>query len=75
MKERNFKLLPAELNMTCYACELQIAVYLCRFAVGDLAVQLCLCKDCMKLDTNHLLKNTIGIEVHAGMPASNGWST
>ena len=70
MKVENPKPLPAELNMTCYACESQIAAYLCKFEVGELAVQICLCKDCMKLDTNHLLKNTLGLQEHTSIPAS-----
>ncbi len=71
MKAESPKRLPAELNISCYACEVQKAVYLCRYAVGELAVQVCLCRDCMKLDTNHLLKNTIGIQEHASQLASD----
>ena len=54
--------LPADLDMTCYACNEQSATHVCRYQVGELSVQVCLCDECMKIDTECLLKNTIGIQ-------------
>ena len=62
--------LPADLHMPCYACENQPATHVCRYQVGELAVQVCLCDECMKMDTECLLKNTIGIQDIAA-PFSN----
>ena len=56
------KPLPAELYMPCYACETEPATHVCRFHIGELFVQVCLCRVCMKIDTNRLLKNTIGLQ-------------
>lgn len=55
------KKLPAGLKMKCYACEAFPATHVCRYHVDELMVQICLCDKCMKLDTNTLLKNTLGI--------------
>ena len=54
--------LAENLEIPCYACEKQIATHLCRYHVGELAVQVCLCENCMKIDTECLLKDTIGIQ-------------
>ena len=54
--------LPENVSMLCYACEQQPATHVCRFKVGALSVQVCLCPQCMKMDTQRLLKNTIGIQ-------------
>ena len=56
------KLLPEDLDMLCYACEDAPATHLCRYRVGDLSIQVCLCPKCMKIDTIRLLENTIGIQ-------------
>lgn len=48
--------------MPCYACEAQPATHICKFKIGELSVQVCLCNSCMKMDTQRLLKNTIGIQ-------------
>ncbi len=56
------KQLPTDLHMPCYACETRPATHVCRYQVGELAVQVCLCRECMKMDTQCLLKNTIGLE-------------
>lgn len=56
------KRLPEHLSMPCYACEKRTATHVCRYKVGELAVQVCLCPDCMQIDTHCLLKNTIGIQ-------------
>ena len=63
--------LPENVQMPCYACESIPATHVCRFKVGELAVQVCLCEDCMKIDTTRLLKNTIGIQGIAERPSSN----
>lgn len=56
------KRLPDNINMPCYACEKQAATHIRRFKLGELYVQVCLCADCLKMDTQYLLKNTIGIQ-------------
>lgn len=62
MKREDPTKLPSDLHMACYACEDRQATHLCRYQVGELAVQVCLCDQCMKMDTECLLKNTIGIQ-------------
>ena len=66
MKRKNPQRLPKDLQMPCYACEVRPATHVCRYQVGELAVQVCLCGECMKMDTHRLLKNTIGIQDHTG---------
>lgn len=66
MQIKTPKQLPADLQMACYACESQQATHVCRYQVGELAIQVCLCQACMKMDTRCLLKNTIGIQETAG---------
>jgi hypothetical protein len=63
--------LPCDLNMPCYACEHVPATHVCRFKVGELTIQVCLCEECMKIDTTRLLKNTIGIQGIAEKPEAN----
>ena len=62
MNRKDPQKLPADLNMTCYACNDLPATHVCRYEVGELSVQVCLCDECMKIDTECLLKNTIGIQ-------------
>ncbi len=62
MTTKNAKELPAGINMLCYACSDLPATHVCRYQVEDLKVQVCLCGECMKMDTDELLKNTLGIE-------------
>ena len=62
MTMNSTKELPAGINMSCYACDDLPATHVCRFQVEDLRVQVCLCDQCMKMDTDDLLKNTLGIE-------------
>lgn len=62
MKCEETQRLPEDLQMPCYACEKQSATHVCRYRVGELGVQVCLCDECMKMDTACLLKNTIGIQ-------------
>lgn len=57
-----------DLNIPCYACESENATHVCRYKVGELSVQVCLCCECMQMDTQSLLKNTIGIQVHIDRP-------
>ena len=64
------KPLPVDLHMPCYACETEPATHVCRYQVGELAVQVCLCGKCMKMDTQCLLKNTIGLQ-EGGEPRRN----
>ena len=64
------KPLPAELQMPCYSCETQPATHLCRYQVGELGIQVCLCDACMKIDTKCLLKSTVGLDENdAAIPA------
>lgn len=63
--------LPDSIRMPCYACETLLATHLCRYKVGELSIQVCLCEECMKLDTTSLLKNTIGIQAITDPPPSN----
>lgn len=62
MTTKNAKELPAGIRMACYACGDQQATHVCRYQVEDLKVQVCLCGRCMKMDTDDLIKNTLGIE-------------
>lgn len=62
MTMNNAKELPASLKMSCYACGNLPATHVCRYQLDELRVQVCLCEQCMKLDTEYLLKNTLGID-------------
>lgn len=55
------KRLSEDMEMLCYACDDVSATHLCRYQVDELIVQVCLCDECMKMDTDRLLENTIGI--------------
>lgn len=70
MNRKDPQKLPADLDMPCYACNDRPATHVCRYEVGELSVQVCLCDECMKIDTECLLKNTIGIQDFA-VPDSN----
>lgn len=71
MQINDQKKLAADIYMRCYACEDQRATHVCRFQLDDLMVQVCLCSDCMKMDTQYLIKNTIGIEAPTTTAASD----
>ena len=60
------KPLPTDLRMPCYACETEPATHVCRYHIGELFVQVCLCRACMKIDTDRLLKSTIGLQALEG---------
>ncbi len=62
MITKNAKELPAGIKMSCYACGDLQATHVCRYEVEDLRVQVCLCGQCMQMDTDDLLKNTLGID-------------
>jgi hypothetical protein len=62
MNRKDPQKLADNLMIPCYACEEQHATHLCRYQVGELAVQVCLCDSCMKIDTECLIKDTIGIQ-------------
>jgi len=55
------KKLSPVLNVDCYCCEDQKAEYRCRFKLGELMVQICLCSICINYDTHYLFENTIGL--------------
>ena len=61
------KLSPA-INIDCYCCEKQKAEYRCRFRLGELMVQICLCQTCMNYDATYLFKNTIGLQYPDSVP-------
>jgi hypothetical protein len=63
--------LPGTVLLPCYACEKDQATHVCRFIVGELTIQVCLCPECMKMDTGRLIKNTIGIQGIAEQLVSN----
>jgi hypothetical protein len=56
------KPLPENLGMTCYVCESRPATHVCRYKIDELGIQVCLCAECMQMDTQRLLKSTIGIQ-------------
>lgn len=56
------KPLPENLQMPCYACETEPATHVCRYEIGELSIQVCLCRACMKIDTKRLLKSTVGLQ-------------
>lgn len=56
------KQLPESVRMPCYACGDESATHVCKYKMGELAIQVCLCKACMQMDTSQLLKNTVGIQ-------------
>jgi hypothetical protein len=55
------KKLSKNIAIHCYCCESRLADYLCRFKMGELSIQVCLCPDCMNRDTAYLFENTIGL--------------
>lgn len=69
MTQSNIRKLPVSIQMRCHACESHQATYVCRFHIDDLKVQVCLCTECMKLDTQQLIKNTLGIEESVNVSA------
>jgi hypothetical protein len=56
------KPLPENLSMLCYVCNAHPATHLCKYKVGEMSVQVCLCRECMQIDSRHLLEQTIGIK-------------
>lgn len=56
------KPLPGDISMNCYACMVVPATHVCKYKVGELSIQVCLCERCMQMDTEQLLKKTIGIQ-------------
>ncbi len=55
------KRLSSSVNINCYCCENERAEYRCRFRMGELQVQVCLCRVCMSYDTPYLFENTVGM--------------
>ncbi len=58
--------------MQCYACEKDKAVFVCRYKVGEMVIQVCLCEKCMQIDTERLLKHTLGIALDDEPAADSG---
>jgi hypothetical protein len=63
--------LPQSVQLACYACESRSASHVCRFKVGELAIQVCLCTECMNIDTRRILTDTVGIANVSGQPQTN----
>jgi hypothetical protein len=55
------KELSENIHIDCYCCGVQVATHLCRFRLGQLPVQVCLCQACMQLDTAEVFEKTLGI--------------
>jgi hypothetical protein len=55
------KELSENIRIDCYCCGERIATHLCRFRLGQLPVQVCLCQTCMQLDTSEVFEKTLGI--------------
>lgn len=64
------KPLPGKLAMPCYSCEERLASHVRRLKVGELTVQVCLCPQCMQMDTRRLLNVTVGIAEKPALPAA-----
>ena len=56
----HLKELSQSIDIKCYACHDQKATHLCRFKMGDMLVQFCLCPSCMQLDTQLLFERALG---------------
>lgn len=55
------KELSENIDISCYCCGSRSATHLCRFRLGELPVQVCLCEGCMQLDTAELFEKTLGL--------------
>ena len=55
------KKLSEDIEIECYCCGADSATYLCRFRLGELPVQVCLCDACMQLDTAEVFEKTLGL--------------
>ena len=53
--------LSEKIDINCYCCSSRSATHLCRFRLGELPVQVCLCETCMQLDTAELFEKTLGL--------------
>jgi protein-arginine kinase activator protein McsA len=71
MEFNDSKELPVGMEMQCYACQELPATHVCRYQIDELTVQVCLCKECMKIDTEDLIKNTIGLKEPARITAQD----
>ena len=65
------KPLPDGLHLACYACNQREAAYLCRFTIEEMAIQVCLCSACVKLEPSALLQHTVGIQEDSGISAAH----
>jgi hypothetical protein len=55
------KKLSENIDIDCYCCDSRTATHLCRFRLGELPVQVCLCEACMQLDTMEVFEKTLGL--------------
>lgn len=62
MTTNSAKELPVGIKMSCYACGNLQATHVCCYHVDELKIQVCLCGECMQMDTEDLIKNTLGID-------------
>jgi hypothetical protein len=61
MFTRSPKKLSENIEIECYCCGSRTATHLCRFRLGELPVQVCLCEACMQLDTAEVFEKTLGL--------------
>jgi hypothetical protein len=47
-------------SLKCFSCKVNPASHVCRFKWGGLAVQACLCLQCMGLETAPLFEKVMG---------------
>ena len=55
------KKLSDNIDIDCYCCDTRTATHLCRFRLGELPVQVCLCEACMQLDTVEVFEKILGL--------------
>lgn len=55
------KELSENIDIDCHCCGGRTATHLCRFRLGELPVQVCLCEACMQLDTAEVFEKTLGL--------------
>jgi uncharacterized protein CbrC (UPF0167 family) len=61
MIPKHSRKLSEDIEITCYSCGRNRAVYLSRIRMAAVSVQVCLCSHCIHLDTIQLLERTLGI--------------
>ncbi len=62
------KKLSPSVQIDCYCCENERAEYRCRFRMGELQIQVCLCRFCIQYDTTYLFESTVGLPYQKPLP-------